>query len=299
MGLKVTMFFDEAKFGWSESHYWIAGGAVDSIDAQCLALGKARAALLGGGGALNGQPGPTLNFIRVSDDTVFRDSHLVQLNSRVSGPLGLTSSTAVQKGPTGQPNVAVRMRGESTPRVRAYFYLAGCPAAINPWGNYVDFSQITGYPTYVDKYISVLQTGWGFRAKSLPVQSKVYMVGSEAVQPGRLQIYVVGAYAANIGDPIQLSGFRMASRANQPINGKYQIGNVVANAGPPATTIITLNNTSGRDPTAVVKMGTVNSLTYAPVPYTDVFAVAVSTRKRGVGFGRPVGRRAPAKVYLA
>jgi hypothetical protein len=312
MGIKVTMFFSMQNFGWTESHFYLgAGAAIDSFDNQARALAKARSALLGAKGPDKSQGAPILTTVRISNDTIYRDSHIVTLNEVDGGPLNMIGSIKAGSVPGSNvadfENVAIKIRAESGVLKRAFFYLCGVPQGVNEFGNVVNLGGVAGFPDLFGQFRSILTTGgsWGFRSKVIPAVAgptvpiglaRSIAITREAVDPGRLVITNATIAGVVAGSYVTLKNWTMRSRSYQPVNGTYQVGAV--SAGNAGQALYTLNGTEGRDPTEVVGLGAMFAVSYEYLPYTNVFATSIVSRKRGVGSEKPHGRRRSAPVFL-
>lgn len=299
MPVRVTFFFEFGRSGWSETHYHIPSSALADAAGPAKQLALIRANLLGGpvsAGEVNQTP--VLQYIRLSLDNVFRDSTLVTPSNTLLAQLNFVTSikqVALEAG--DYANVSLRLRAEGGPLTRAIMYLGGCPEAIFPGGNVVSFNAVTGYASVFGQWVALMtNTQWGFRTKSGAAAFQVQSVGAENVAPNRIIIFTPAGFTTSVGSKVQLRNFTAESKAFKPLNGVYTVGNFVAGASG-APNQVTLQGTNGRDPSLVLKIGTIEAVTPRYQAYTSIFGLGVSSRKRGVGFGAPVGRRRPAKQY--
>lgn len=313
MPIKTTFFFDFAKSGWSETHYYMAGNVIN-VKAQqdAYAFAQKRAAILGGPVIVNGTNvgQPLLNWIRMSLDGVFRDSELVTNDQTDISALALTGGpwTSTNSGGVYR-NLSLRCRGQTTDLTkRAILYLGGLPDAVFTGDTSYSFSLPLGFQTAWTQFQNAITNGqWGFRAANNSPPVQVGSVTVEAVAPSRLQLNMTGGFTTIgpppvpvtpvVGSAIQLRNFTAINRAFKPLNGIFYIAAYSANGGAGGLPLITLAGTENRDPTLIFKIGTAELVGKAPVPYTDFFALGPSSRKRGLGLGSPVGRRRPVKQY--
>jgi hypothetical protein len=299
MPVRCTFFFEYGRTGWSETHYYLPGTTLDQANDPALSFAKSRANLLGGPlSAGNLLITPVLNYIRLSLDTVFRDSTLVTPTNTLLAQLQLTGqikTIALDAGDFG--NVSLRCRAEGGFGTRAIIYLAGVPESIFPGANTVSFNAVSGYATAFTQFQKLLtNTQWGFRSKVGAAKFQVQNVTAEAAAPNRIIIYVPAAFTVSVGDKVQLRNFTAQSKAYKPLNGVFTVGAFLAGASG-APNQITLQGTGGRDPSLVLAYGQAEKQTFTYMNYTTLLGLGPSSRKRGVGLGAPVGRRSPVKQY--
>jgi len=280
MGIKVTMFFRMQNFGWTESHYYLAANAaIDSFDPAATALAKARAALLGAKGSDPTQGAPVLTGVRISDDTIYRDSHIVQSNEAQAGNLQMVGNFKAGTIPGSNvadfENVAIKVRAESGVLKRAFFYICGVPQGVNSYGNVCDLSGALNFPDKFGQYRAILTTNglWGFRSKVIPAivgpgvpngLARSLALTNEAVAPGRLVVTNNTIAGVVAGSYVTLKNWTMRSRAYRPVNGTYQVGAVAP--GAQGQSLYTLNGTEGRDATENVGLGAMFAVSYTYLP---------------------------------
>lgn len=136
---KCTIFFTDGKYGWSESLWNSSQTTLDRVLEKGITLARKRLPLCGAG--------PQVPYIRVSDESQYRDSLIETLNLVTIKPDGTQATQGTQGGtqPTfiapvlkpltgidasDRPYSAILVRNESGTLYRRLMYLRGCPDSI-------------------------------------------------------------------------------------------------------------------------------------------------------------------------
>jgi hypothetical protein len=274
---RATMFFKQGEFGWSETHWHqninITTGALYTAS---LGLANARAALL--------DSQSTLNEVRVSQDTVFRDSLVETFIPPLSGA-GFGGGGAFGL----QPFDVLSLRAEGTSQYRKIIYLGGIESSF--WSNpFVGISD-PGWLAYFNIYKAELLANWGFKAQVSPDKTMINIpppTGYDitAVDPGLPNVYTITHPGPGFAthQKVRIRGVRMLNPRTPRVAGNY-----VAQVTTATTTIISQNHPPGQqyDPASD---GFIWAETVDVIPYTDVIQDNFTHRKRGRPFDEPRGR---------
>jgi len=309
MAIKVTLFFELHRWGWSESYLDIADVELAPASVRVETMANRRIALCGAGVAMVGA--------RVSKETrpgtqdTTGDSKLVDLfgTGKATGRIlaeDVVPALAGEVFPDPAPS-CVLLRGEdSTGRRRKSVFLSGIPDAIvrtMPLGP--DLGLGAGWWARWVAWRTIMTAGqFGFWGRKLAggATARQTVIG---VQASGLVPNIMGVRTTNagslfaIGDRVQLKGFRHRIQAVHRWQGQWYVDSVTEVVGPPPTRIYFLRNSQLLDPDDVIKMGTVEGVEYEPITLTDLLIVRQANRKRGVGSAPPRGRLRPRRNFPA
>jgi len=154
--IKINFFFQQGKYGWSETYYADKGSLPEAI-ASALIVRPFRVQLLGGGGSEY----PVLKKIRVSEINRAGDS-LVEVVSDADGKVpgdGLSFAEI--------PSTALLVRAEAGTEYRRQLYLRGQPDLVVT--NNGKYTRIGAYPTTLEVFFAALiREHWGLLAATKP-----------------------------------------------------------------------------------------------------------------------------------
>lgn len=278
---RATMFFSDGKYGWSESHYDpVDGDSLQVVLTKAIELATARSLLLGAG--------PTLDYIRVSYDSVWRDS-LVAPGIQPYGPPPNYYNKKFPP-PDGNSDVAYSVfqaMGLSGTLFRKPIYLSGVPDVVitDPQSNPINPDWRKAF----NAYRAILIATWGFKVIDRDPTSnppKTIQAISYANPPGLTTLNVPG-HGLLTGDKVRVYGVKQAPNTNK-LNGVWFV-TVPVVGGNPDVNNIQLNGYGTLDP-KWLGGGQIQKQIYAVKPYTDVFIKRETHRKRGRPFDSPRGR---------
>jgi hypothetical protein len=289
-GAKVTMFFVQDKYSWTEDHYYVSASGINlnSLVLPATSLAAVRSQLLGFDAALE--------RIRLSQ---FPANQQVQ---DVLFPAALTGNWAVTAGnlalwSAARAYNALLTRLSSSGGYHRNYYLAGCPEGIfhsrlgDDTG--LDFSVIPEFLTRFYALVTQLTTGsWGWLTRTQSVLVQAGGLVTNAAFPGMLGIQVPAALPGVVqGTPLQVSGWRRVSiKASPPLTGVYKCGGVLAPVAPSTMWTYFLFNTSLIPPTNFFTLGKIGVYTPAFATYNQAQPAEATSRKRGATALRPRGR---------
>lgn len=269
---KLTYFFQQDKYGWSETFY-IEAVNLDAAKTVATAnsVVNARAALLAQNSAL-GIVNPSIEAVRISNIAVKRDAALYYLNV-----LG-TYTTA---GYADFPNTAIlvsikgKAPGDTAERYRRSLYLRGQPDTLVINGG--QFNPIGTWVANFNAWGSAIRAaGFGMMAKNV---APVPIVNSGMVNVGSdLEITTLVDHGFSVGDLVQIAGVL----PKDIINGEFQVI-------PTSSTkykILGVNIVG--TPTWY---GTSAKRTVSFIPFSSQLINRVGHRDTGRPFDTPVGRQ--------
>jgi len=266
---RMTMFFRDHAYGWSESHWGNAAiGSVGDLKAIGPQLWKARAALLGFD---PGDPDPQLVYVRYSDDSIKGDS---LIETPIAGG-GAIAGKITAGDPAEVPYSVILLRGESTSLYHKMFYLSGVPDSVivDPPGPI----QPPAFSKALTAYFTVLKAffAWKGKAKGVPGQIKA--------------ITGIGGAGDNVISCPAHGFVTGALVLIQGCNPKYPV------TGYHAITVLTPDSFSLNGVTApgyvYINAGTATLQVGGLFPYTNIVVRGETHRNRGRPFPFVRGRR--------
>lgn len=277
----LTMEMSAGRQAWTESHYVIGATSIEGATLPALSLTQKRAALLG--------KYAEMDVIRLSERNPLGRVFTVDFSFPSSGSWPAT--TVKGKWSTDIANVALLLKME-TPGRPKLLYLAGVPDIVVA----VDPTDVLAYnpdPTFsplVQAYIDALVSAFGYARRQNGPGQAVKKIGTDAGFPGMVYVQTGVAIGADVGDNVQVKGFRRSNLRSRSINGIWQVADVQTISGPPTVTNYFLRNSGGVDPLNFTKNGTVAVQSYAVTAYQSGEVAKVVTRRRGGSIGLPRGR---------
>ena len=258
---KLTMFFKDGEYGWSETHYYATVNApLETVLLQGKVLATVRSTLLGNQ--------PRLTYLRVSYDDVWRDS---LIDSRSSDVMVNTD------GPDAEiPYSVILVRGNSGTLYRKSIYVSGIAdsAIVDPAGPKLTADYLKAFK----KYFTALTDFWGFRVIIRDTVTNPYRDVTAITGPAPMT-FTVPAHGLATNDSIRYQGYKDQAKAS--CNGIWTIDKVDA------------DNFKLRGFTQFLlplKFGRIQKRTIGVVPYTELIIVGETHRKRGRPFDSPRGR---------
>lgn len=304
--IKATLYFIHGEVGWSESHYLVGGSTVADGIVAVNDIAQPRAGILGTGWVdPNNQvplPQPYIGYIRVSDTKNKRRFKYFTGPGNFPGRCYFASQLSPSSYTVaGFANDALRVNALGKNGATAICYLAGCPDGLFPGARAVDFANPPGFNSAWNVWSTAICAGkWGFLSRKLDApMSPILGVASDAPAPGRLIIALSNPLNVTSANKVVISEATMANRAFRPLNGTYRIARVDNDKPNVGQQSIVLSGTEGRDPSNIEHPGMcqlydTEITAYDPGGYSPA---GVSTRKRGLPFKSPVGRRPSAPEY--
>jgi hypothetical protein len=297
MAVKVVLMYNlttggAKRPGSTEPWYYLADppNLLDpAFHTACETLMNARTALMGANVTAIGY--------RCSFPGVPRKS-VRRLANTVSGA-NINPAPVVSQGPSDIANSAVQCEGFGPDLQRSNKYLAGLPDAfittLAPGGPQFSAVGLTGYQNLWNAWVAIVLNGsWGFRCRAdLPV-GQPFSITSWQQSPDPPFELVMGVATVNgiwgVGDILQVRGVLMQEDWQPRPIGKWRV-RTVTQVG--LETQYLLRASSGYDASTIEQPGTVESVAFSYVSFTSMDPANQTSRKRGVGPVRPVGRRKP------
>jgi hypothetical protein len=294
-GARVTMFFQDDVFGFSETHDYLGVTELVSPQADTKLLIKARMLCMGQGILFVG--------CRLSLEGVFRDSELILAADLGNLPTQSTTQTGagVPDAPPDpdQAKSCLLLRLEATSIMRRPLYMAGVPDAVigeNPrvnrardYASWYNAFQAWGALLSNGKWGSVFRTPRGG-----PGGNPEFNVQGVLNDPntGEFSIIMNDAdvtFAAQ--QKIQLRLFQMTNRNYLPANGVWQIHAVNLGPGAGQHTYALWNSSKVTAPTIKLP-GVARLVNFVTAAYDGPpQIIGQTTRKRGNRFLTGPGRR--------
>ena len=313
--VKGTMFFScmigGRAFGWTESHYRVAGGDLQSELVNLQALAALRVRLLGGG--------VLMPYLRVSDDDVYRDSQVADGPLPVPITINIPALNLPGEIAAGQPlfiyntalqdeatanngqasdvlcdmpwsGVMVRMEAAAPYTQRRSLLIRGCP-------DYVIQSRtqrplVGRWTQALTRYTNLLISGkWGFSGVAVAAPFNVLPLASINVAAAQPVFTVQGQPFPGNGR-IRIRGTRLQTPGglNFNLNGVFPVTNVTA----PVNGLFTFQAAGLNMPFVggnIINLGTVQLRGNTIVAYAKEVDRRWGERATGGPFDRPVGRR--------
>lgn len=298
-GVRVTLFFQDDIYGFTETHNHNAV-SIDAAINDARALMKARLKI--GGYPLQARG------VRLSMETVLRDSQVLPGSDFVGdNPLPFDYSSPKAGGTaipndSDQPKSCLILRAESSDVSRKTIYLAGIPDVLvgeNPVGP--RNVALTQWQSAFDAW-RLLLTGppsvWGFVGRTVdPTVTKRSRILGVITDPttgikGCIILAPVGGIP--VYSRMQVTGIGRVDRKQESLNGIWTVSAVDSGPGAGFITIYL----RGSDEAVVGDVGdsaAIQLVDYTSYRYRRVQLISQSTRKRGnrslVGPGRAPTRR--------
>jgi len=277
---RLTIFFEDGKYGWSESHFYRAPVTdLHQVINDGVILARARADLLG--------TGPTINELRASFDDVFRDSFINVFNPPLQTTLFAGGGSVPPEVTSDLPYSVTLLRLESGANYRRSLYLSGVPDAyqLDPNAQY-GAQWETNFGLWADQLADdpVNQTTglWGFKALQRPPDVPTFPI--TGITFGLPTIITAVGNTFTVGQRIHIRLVKQTPK-KPSVNGFWY---VLAKTGDQ----VTLANSSFAGEAYLGGGIVYDAQTYAIKPYTDVRIVRETHRKRGRPFDCPHGRLA-------
>lgn len=286
-GVRCTMFFDEGKNGWAETHVNTAGTIAGAIE-DFTALFKARA-------KLSCVP-VTANRGRMSVIGALRSSQLLD-NVRMQDINASIQSRGTYGEAADQPNACVLARMYATTVSKKNIYIAGVPDSViteDPVG--VPTNVLPAWQANFNAYLALLTNGrWGYVgtvppniAPGVPV-NVIGVVNQDSTGLFGAQV-PTGSFVVAAGDKVQLSNWKMELQGQPSPNGNWEVDSFVAAVAPATLDTIYLRRSSDVDALNVRLFGKIRKVAQDVYVYTSGILVKQATRRRGVGFSPGRGR---------
>lgn len=273
MNAKISLFFEDGAYGWSESFYLTSVGDLATAVTQGYVLASKRCKMLGSG--------PVCTYIRATEDPSTRSSIVVNGVSPISAP-GVRPYYTTDYGLNNNsdlPYSVTLLRIEGGAAHRKQLYLSGVADEdqLDPTGNYSP-----AFMVYYRAWKAELVANWNFKVINKdPGINPVTNIFSWT--PGNPVHLAFGGAGVNDGDSVIIRGVKTLDPTQaRLLNGKFTVGQVSAG-------VWQLNGLAVSAFT-IIKAGTIQRQTSTYVRITDVQIERETHRKRGRPFGSPVGR---------
>lgn len=297
---KVTFYFTENNFGYTESYWLNVSSGAGAPYEQVKALAAARMACMDQYTLLSG--------VRMSIVGTYRASLLLQ-----PGDNWIPGTNTVFKLPNFgtyaanfSPNFGDQVRSCLQVRCdlpnfrKSIRYFGGVPLGIaGTDGAFLDTKTHPAWFKNVYALEALIQkAGWGVMARSMVAPNNVQLVTSVVVGGSTNDLIglVVAGGAAPVGPGpfrVQVSRFRPPPCTRDPsLNGTWMVDSITTSTTPPAITIF-LSGTSGILPSAVQRMPT-SSVQYIVPTFTPILGfdpIRIGIHKRGRPSLTPRGRQ--------
>lgn len=228
----ITLLFDAAKYGWSETYF--KQGTISDADPLVVPLAQARLKLCG--------IGVNLTAVRLSQDDVRGDSRLRQLNYVTAidagpgagfgddqpnpgggGGAGRQQVFPAVQTPSDFPFVAALVRSESTPLYRRMTYLRGNPDTVTRFNDPVLSAAWLLALRELRDYLIVSKMGFMVIDRS-PGSNPIREIDSMIVEDnagGKRVIAVTtsNAHGFKLGEFVRISGLKLP----KALNGTHQV----------------------------------------------------------------------------
>lgn len=274
----VFFFFNYGNQGWME-RYWYS-----SVSAPLPTVATAGKALL----LLRSKmlaKGPTIVNAYASYDDVFRDYQQVDIPAK--GSTGLYN--AAISIDAAQPNDCIVGRGFSGDRAGKDVFISGIPYSATIGGEQYnpDAALSSAFKDAWDAFRDGLIGVWGWKAVTYdPVLAPITAIQAMAASGDAWQLTVASVVGFTVGKKVKVSGATFTGKAVNRGNRVYRVGGI----GPGQTMLLNWGDADlvGLD---WAEGGNVQLQAYVVLPFTGLKREKLGTHKRGVGFGRQVGRR--------
>lgn len=270
----ATFFFNSGKQGWSERYWYPSNVELATLAVPARELLRYRSKML--------CRGVEIPFAYLSYDDVFRDVLPIEL------PLVNAEgywNNAITSNPE-QPNVALAVRCYSGTRAGKFIYLSGIPDTTVAYPPLYAPVMTGAFKSAFEAYLERLLTIWGWKGVSYDVGiSPLTTITTLAQGSGEWVATVASAAGFLSGKTVRLFDGNFTGPVNARPNRNYRITNIAGN-------VITLA-WGTFDGSAVGYLGGGKLQMENPAIFTIDNAVIekITTRKRGVGWSRPLGRR--------
>jgi hypothetical protein len=297
----TMFFFDHNSFvpaGWSETHWLQTADQPLPTAIQALyALAQVRMGLLASG--------ISISYLRVSNDSIFRDSQIRLGVPALAGlaalPGGFPITTPgppsggggqvaqpvnpAQAGdPADMPWTAVLVRGEGgTPfTARSMFWLPGLPDGIT-WSAQAGITDPNWVAAFV-AYKNALVASWGFVGQDNSAGNPFHAIQNAVIVLGSNVVITCNSHGFVSGQMVRIKGVKTIGNLGKAVNAIWQIQvtdtstfSLLGSATTPAFTYL-----SG---------GTAQLRSRVIIPYANLLQRRFGSRKKGRPFGLLTGRR--------
>lgn len=287
-GVKVTMFMQQGKFTWSESHYLLT--YTNPQDAMNLAyqICSLRAACLG----------YTAFLIACRLSKTPANGQVLDLD-----PFLFTPTGSWPADPTGgnyssdHANTALLIQIQGIVS-RKNLYFAGIPDNVIITGNSFPngFTMNPSFSTALNNYLSYIAppngaSGIGFRHRNKVQDAFATGLVTNALYPNAVGVQVAAQLAnVDIHSEVFLSGWRRSNPRVPGLAGAFQVIGVIPAGVSSGSWTYFLGETGNVSPTNFLNLGRIGLLQYDLVQYANYFVRRATTRKRGGSYGLPHGK---------
>jgi hypothetical protein len=293
-GIRVTYKWEAPRRGIGEVFIFAADTVAAAIE-PAKALAKARKKLMG-------RP-MTLFGCVLSKEGVRRDSQVftaTQLAEVNTVPYALTGANAsVTDNSTGQANDCLNVRIEASDVSRRTLFMAGVPDAclrMDPESPPIDI-PVPWLDAFDAWSALLINAPWSFIGKRTTqivgdglVAYPVLLANRVGAPPQAVISTSTRPGGWQVGEFVQLRGFRSINRAYVPWQGEWQIAAVTPDAPAAGQSQLQLRNSTSLDPDTIARMGTVEQVDFTSRKIARVILQRQTTRKRGNRFLAPPGR---------
>lgn len=282
---KATLFFEDHKYGWSESYFQDGIDNLGVIYGDAIALAEQRATLNGAG--------VLMPYIRVSNEAIKRDSLVQQINLFTIGPgtqeipagANVVKTAFATSGSTkpDRPYSAVLLRFEAGSLYHRLMYMRGIPDdlitdPVGPANNQGWAKSFLDWRALFEARLS----RWKIKVLSKE-DANVFKKVTRLQRPtdGVSVIVTVPGHGYANSDRVRLEGLPPQARA---FNGVWRVFEVTADT-------FTLEGTRGPVLDYITLTGTAHRLEYVYKGITDIVTRGQTHRDTGRPFDSPRGRR--------
>jgi len=298
MPIKVSMHLALDNRSWSDSFLDTTVSSFADAIPRAINLCKKRIALTGTGCVVRSCV--LSQEIKPGTPATTGDSKVVDLtgNGTISGVIRFEDIVVGSEVRPDFTNTSILCRYSNVAGTRrSNRYLAAIPDGIiemSPSGP----SVLKG-EKWNDRWISwkkyLIENGWAFWGRKvtggLTAPQTVLSVIQQGAPPGYWGVVTnTSGPELPAGTKVQLRGFKHRYGTVRKWQGMFVVDSFTTAAGPPATRTTFLRNTQLLDDEDIVQLGTIEGVEYEPVDIEEIDIIKQVSRKRGVGYNRPVGR---------
>jgi hypothetical protein len=294
---KLTWFYGQAQFGWSES-WWKTASNVNALASPIEAATNYRASMLSQRVSLLG--------LRVSCVKKERTGRVYLPGSSVAIQEGGTVISLPTNGALvdrvqvsdkltfDQIRACLRYELLSGAQRLSYRYLDGIPDQVSlTESGVVDFSRppdwwisFKAWSAYMSANFTIHTTRDYTEGESRPIIE--WVTKDPAGGPIGAVLDVTTPLAVKKGDKVVVSAVRMRNGAIRSTNGTWTVDSITVQTGVSST--IFLRDSETRDITQIKALGKIRTVKDLLMPFDKITPYSVGTHKRGGPFGQLRGR---------
>lgn len=272
----VFFFFDSGKQGWVERYWYTSTGSLLAVAEAGKELLKKRAKMLA--------TGIVIPNAFASYDDEFRDVQPITIP--VPGA-GYVWNTKLVSNPE-QPNVSIMLRMFAGDRAGKMTYISGVPDDTVAFPPLYEPMMSDAWNSAFNAFrLQLINENWGWKGLTYdPLLAPTSNLLNLANAVNRWDATVVSTVGFKAGRLVKLSGADFSGTARGRGNRVYTIETVT-----PPDGLSLLWRGASLTGLTWLGGGQVQQQTFQLLKITEVKIEKIATRKRGVGFARPAGRR--------